>query len=132
MASDGQPVKISATSLVHGSQAPTTVTVQHSGKTLPPSGKAAAEPAALRPAAAERAGTAAGSTDLQSQVSFLNKFLNDSGKPDLFRVDPTSDGKLIQQINPATGQVVGEFSASEFAELARSVGLSGVLVNSRA
>jgi uncharacterized FlaG/YvyC family protein len=131
MASDGQPVKISATSLVHGSQAPTTVTVQRSGKTLPPSGKAAAEPAALRPTAAEKAGTAAGSTDLQNQVSFLNKFLNDSGKPDQFRVDPTSDGKLIQQINPATGQVVGEFPASEFAELARSVGLSGVLVNSR-
>ena len=132
MASDGQPVKISATSLVHGSQAPTTVTFQHSGKTLPPSGKAAAGPAALRPAAADKAVAANGNTELQNQVTFLNKFLNDSGKPDLFRVAPDSDDKLIQQINPATGQVVGEFSASEFAALARSLGISGVLVNSRA
>jgi uncharacterized FlaG/YvyC family protein len=132
MASDGQPVKISAASLVHGSQAPTTVTVQHSGKTLPPSGKAAATPAALRPAAADKGAAANGNTDLQHQVTFLNKFLNDSGKPDLFRVDPASGDKLIQQINPATGEVVGEFSATEFAELARSLGISGVLVNSRA
>ena len=132
MASDGQPVKISAAGLVHGSQAPTTVTVQHSGKTLPPSGKAAATPAALRPATPDKAVATTGNTDLQNQVTFLNKFLNDSGKPDLFRVAPDSDDKLIQQINPATGQVVGEFSASEFAALARSLGISGVLVNSRA
>jgi hypothetical protein len=132
MASDGRSVAIPATSLVHGSQAPTAVTVQHSGKTLPPSGKAAAEPAAPRPAAAEQAGAATGNTDVQNQVTFLNKFLNDSGKPDLFRVDPTSGDKLIQQVNPATGEVVGEFSVSEFAELARSLGISGALVNSRA
>jgi uncharacterized FlaG/YvyC family protein len=132
MASDGQPVKISATSLVHGSQAPTTVTVQRSGRTLPQGGNAAAEPAAADPAAAAKSSAAAGNTALQNQVTLLNKFLNDSGKPDQFRVDPTSDGKLIQQINPATGEVIGEFSASEFAELARSVGISGVLVNSRA
>jgi len=124
MASDGRSVAIPATSLVHGSQAPTTVTVHPSGKSLPPSGKAAAETAAARPAAA-------GNSELQNQVSLLNKFLNDSGKPDEFRVDPASDDKLIQQINPATGEVVGEFSASEFAALARSVGLSGVLVNKR-
>jgi hypothetical protein len=132
MASDGQPVKMSATSLVHGSQAPTTVTVQHSGKTLPPSGKAAAEPAAARPVAAAKSSVTTDGNDLQHQVTLLNKFLNDSGRPDQFRVAPDSDDKLIQQINPATGEVVGEFSASEFAALARSVGLSGVLVNSRA
>jgi hypothetical protein len=132
MASDGQPVQIPATSLVHGSQAPTTMTVQHSGKSLPPSGNAAAEPAAARPAAAAKSSVAVDNTNLQQQVIFLNKFLNDSGKPDQFRVDPTSGDKLIQQINPATGEVVGEFSASEFAALARSVGISGALVDSRA
>src|SRR5277367_4433883 len=113
MASDGQPVKIPAVSLVHGSQAPT-VTVQHSGKTLPPSGSARSAPA---------------DSSVQSQVALLNKYLNDSGKPDQFRVDPASDGKLIQQINPATGVVIGEFPASEFAALARSVGISGAVVN---
>jgi hypothetical protein len=116
MASDGQPVKISAVSLVHGSQAPT-VAIQHSGNVLPPSGRPAAPPAA---------------PDLQAQVQLLNKYLNDSGKPDQFRVAPDSDGKLIQQVNPANGEVLGEFPVSEFAALARSVGISGVVVDSHA
>jgi uncharacterized FlaG/YvyC family protein len=141
MASDGQPVKISATSLVHGSQAPTTVKVQ-SGKNLPQSGNAAALAAAARPAGALLPGAKTGapatsrpavsSTDLPAQITLLNKFLNDSGRPIQFRVDPTSDNKLIQEVNPATGEVIGEYSATEFAALARSVGISGVLVNSHA
>ncbi len=116
MASDGQPVKIPAVSLVHGSQAPAVV-AQHNGNVLPRSGRPAAPPAA---------------PDLRAQVQLLNKYLNDSGKPDQFRVDPASDGKLIQQINPANGEVVGEFPASEFAALARSVGVSRVMVDKRA
>jgi uncharacterized FlaG/YvyC family protein len=115
MASDGQPVKIPVTSLVHGSQAPT---IQRSGNNLPRSGNSA-------PAAAAK-------PNLQAQVALLNKYLNDSGKPDQFRVDPASDDKLIQQINPATGAVIGEFPAEEFAALARSVGISGVIIDSRA
>jgi uncharacterized FlaG/YvyC family protein len=114
MASDGHPVQIPATSLVHGSQAPTAVVPQRSGKVLPQPGKAPAAPAAPR---------------VQAQVALLNKYLNDSGKPDQFRVDPSSDGKMIQQVNPASGQVIGEFPASEFAALARSVGVSGVIID---
>ena len=117
MASDGQPVKIPAVSLVHGSQAPTAVVAHNSGKVLPQSGRPAAPPAA---------------PNLQTQVQLLNKYLNDSGKPDQFRVDPDSDGKLIQQINPANGEVIAEFPASEFAALARSVGISGVVVDKHA
>jgi uncharacterized FlaG/YvyC family protein len=117
MASDGQPVTIPAVSLVHGSQAPTTVVVQHSGNALPPSGRPAAPPAA---------------PSLQAQVQLLNKYLNDSGKADQFRVDPDSDDKLIQQINPANGEVIAEYPASEFAALARSLGISGVVVDKRA
>jgi len=135
MASDGQPVKIPATSLVHGSQAPTTVKVQ-SGKTLPQSGNATASAAAGRPAAKTgvpaKTSPAVGSTDLPAQITLLNKFLNDSGRPVQFRVDPTSDNKLIQEVNPATGEVIGEYSATEFAALARSVGISGVLLNTHA
>ena len=116
MASDGQPVKIPAVSLVHGSQAPT-VAVQHSGNVLPRSGRPATPPAAA---------------NLQSQVQLLNKYLNDSGKPAQFRVAPGSDEKTIQEINPANGEVLAEFPASEFAALARSVGISGVIVNGRA
>ena len=129
MASSGDPVLIPATSLVHGSQAQTTVIVQQSnvqqssGKSLPQSGNTPVE-AAKNGAAAQ--------PDLQAQVALLNKYLNDSGRPDEYRVDPASDAKLIQQINPATGAVIGEFSASEFPALARSVGVSGALIDSHA
>jgi uncharacterized FlaG/YvyC family protein len=116
MASDGQPVKIPAVSLVHGSQAPT-IAVQHSGNVLPRSGRPAAPPAA---------------PNLRAQVQLLNKYLNDSGKPDQFRVAPDSDNKLIQQVNPASGEVIAEFPANEFAALARSVGISGVIVDKHA
>jgi uncharacterized FlaG/YvyC family protein len=116
MASDGQPVKIPAVSLVHGSQAPKAA-VQHSGNVLPRNGRPAAPPAA---------------PSLQAQVQLLNKYLNDSGKPAQFRVAPDSNGKTIQEINPANGEVLAEFPASEFAALARSVGISGVIVDKRA
>jgi hypothetical protein len=133
MASDGSPVAMPATSLVHGSQAPTTVIVkQPSGNSLPPSGNAGATPAADGTAAAAKPGAAAAPADIQTQVNLLNKYLNDSGRPDQFRVDPSSDGKLIQQINPASGVVIGEFSADEFPALARSVGVSGAIVDNRA
>jgi hypothetical protein len=115
MASDGQTVKLPAISLVQSQ--PPAAAVQHSGKVLPQPGK----PAPAAPA-----------TNAQAQVTLLNKYLNDSGKPDQFRVDPSSDDKLIQQINPATGEVVGEFPASEFAALARSVGISGVSLDKHA
>ena len=135
MASNVDPVLIPATSPVHGSQAPTTVVIhQSSGKSLPQSGKVAAPSApstAAPPANAVQSDSAPGKPNLQAQVALLNKYLNDSGRPDQFRVDPSSGSKIIQQINPATGAVVGEFLASEFPALARSVGVSGVLVDSR-
>jgi hypothetical protein len=71
-------------------------------------------------------------TDAQSVVDLLNKHLNDSGRPDQFRVAPLSGGKLIQQVNPANGDVVGEFAADEFPALARSLGAAGSLVDSHA
>jgi uncharacterized FlaG/YvyC family protein len=127
MASDGNPVKIPAASLVHGSQAQIPVSIQErSGKTLPPGGKRTSAPAAQAPP------KASDSPSLEALVAQLNKHLNDSGRPDQFRVDPSSGDKVIQQINPASGTVVGEFLISEFPALARSVGISGGLVDSRA
>jgi hypothetical protein len=123
MASDGQPVKIPAVSLVHGSQAPTTIKVPQSGNPLPPSGNAATAAAAAK--TVRRA-------DAQAQVTILNKYLNDSGKPAQFRVDPASGNKLIQEVNPANGEVIAEYSATEFAALARSVGISGAIVDDHA
>ena len=131
MASNTDPVLIPATSPVHGSQAPTTVVVQQSGgKSLPQSGKVVAPAAPSQAASAAKSDSAPEKPTLQAQVALLNKYLNDSGRPDQFRVDPSSGSKLIQQINPATGAVVGEFLASEFPALARSVGVSGALVDS--
>jgi len=128
MAIDANPVKIPATS-VHGSQAPTTVALpQGGGKALPPAGKAAAAAANTGPgsAAANRAGS------LQAQVALLNKYLNDSGRPDQYRVDPNSDSTLIQEVNPATGAVIAEYPAISFPELARSLGISSALIDEHA
>ncbi len=130
MATDGNPGQISATSLVQGSQAITSVTVQSgSGKSLPPTGKTANAAASAAAAATKLAAVRA--AEPQTLVDQLNKYLNDSGRPDEFRVDPAS-GKLIQQVNPANGAVLGEFSVDEFPALARSVGASGLLIDSLA
>jgi hypothetical protein len=126
MASDGDPVKIPATSLVHGSQAITTVRVQQlNGKLLPQSGNTATGAAVHRTPAAAK-------PDLRAQVALLNKYLNESGRPDQFRVAPQADANLIQEINPATGEVIAEYSAIEFPALARSLGVSGGLIDSHA
>jgi len=126
MANNGSTGQIPATNAVQGSHATITVSSPPaSGKSLPPSGKIAAQAAAADPEPAR-------SADPESLVALLNKYLNDSGRPDQFRVAPASDDKLIQQINPANGEVIGEFSVSEFPALARSVGASGLVVDSRA
>ncbi len=39
---------------------------------------------------------------------------------------------MIQQVNPANGAVIGEFSVIEFPALARGVGATGLLLNSLA
>jgi len=132
MASDGNPVKIPAASLVHGSQAQIPVSINDpSGKSLPPGGNAATASAAH--AAAQASDKVSHAASIEAMVAQLNKHLNDSGRPDQFRVDPSSGNKVIQQINPATGDVIGEFLISEFPALARSVGVTGgVLIDSRA
>jgi hypothetical protein len=130
MASDGNPVKIPAIGLVHGSQAPTNVTVSPaSGNPLPSSGK-------LVPPRIAEAGSAGKAAlrpkSLQAQVALLNKYLNDSGRPNQFRVDPTSDSTLIQEINPSSGAVIAEYPAIAFPALAKSLGISGAVIDSHA
>ena len=122
MASDANPVQIPVTSLVHGSQAPTTISPS-SGKALPPAGNAS-------PSAAEspKSSAASRSTDVQAQVAFLNKYLNDSGRPDQFRVDPNSDSN-IQEVNPATGAVVAEYPSVSFPALAKSLGIFNAVID---
>jgi uncharacterized FlaG/YvyC family protein len=133
MASGGNPVTMPSASPVQASQAtiPAKVVVP-GGKSLPPSGNSAVTQAANAVRAADSAPKqVADPPSLQTLVAHLNKLLNDSGRPYQYRVDPTSDNKVIQEVNPATGQVVGEFQASEFPALASNLGVSGLLVNSR-
>jgi hypothetical protein len=96
------------------------------GNSLPPSGKSVATGATHT---ADAARSSADPNDPSSLVAFLNKFLNDSGRPDQFRVDAASGGKFIQEINPASGAIVAEYAISEFPALARGLGASGLLVD---
>jgi hypothetical protein len=146
MASEVQSVLNPTLSLVHGSQALTTKTVTpNGGKILPQDGKSAADTSSLRSQTAFPLHSQTGSTQqsqtaskqqsqvastLQSQVAQLNKYLNDSGRPSQFRA--SADDKSVEEVNPATGEVVAEYSAAEFPALARSVGISGATINSRA
>lgn len=141
MPSDGNPGQIPSSSLLQGSQAASSINSQPGGKRLPQGGNGAAAPAAApnpvqvaakAPAAAKAPQPPPRPADPQSLVNFLNTHLNDSGRPDQYRVDPASANKLIQQINPANGEVVGEFSVDEFPALARSIGASGLIVDSLA
>lgn len=127
------------------------------GKSLPPTGRAAgadraagsagsageADSATSTRSSAQAAAQADGKTPqkdatttnkatLQSLVVQLNKYLNDSGRPSQYRVEPGSGDSVIQEVNPANGAVIGEYSVSEFPALARGLGISGVLVNSHA
>jgi uncharacterized FlaG/YvyC family protein len=135
MASNGSPV-IAPAALATSSQAQISKPREPGGKLLPPSGnvadKAAATADTKTASAASQPAQQVTKADLPSLVAQLNKFLNDSGRPNQFRVDPTSSNQTIQEINPATGEVIGEFAAIEFPALARSLGVSGMLVDSRA
>jgi len=138
MASDGVPVNPPVTRLVQGSQASISGTVQkRTGNPLPGSGQVLPAPAAAHPQVdpAIKRGAALSATqdaDLQALIAHLNKHFNDSGQPIQFRVDPNSDSKVIQEINPATGEVVGEYLAAEFPALARGLGVTGLVVDSHA
>jgi hypothetical protein len=122
MASDGVPVNPPVSSLVQGSQAVASITVpEATGKILPKPGKPLPSKAAPPP-----------ELDLQALLARLNKNLNDSGKPIQFRLASSSGSKVIQQINPSSGEVVGEYSVSEFPALAQGLGVPGLVIDSHA
>jgi uncharacterized FlaG/YvyC family protein len=122
--------------------AATAASIAAAGKGLPQSGNGAAQPTATAPAAnsnsttastssaksSQAKSTAASSSDPQALVNQINKYLNDSGQADQFRLDPSSEN-YIQQVNPANGAVVAQYAVSEFPALARSIGVSGLLID---
>jgi len=135
MASGSDPVRIPAASLVHGSSAPAAVPATGiqptpSGKSVPPAGNVAPPTAAAQALASDaRSAAAAAAQALAAQIAALNKFLNNSGRPNEFRIAPNTDSRIIQEINPANGAVVGEYPSIAFPALARSLGVSGALLD---
>jgi hypothetical protein len=110
-----------------------TITQRNIGRPLPVGGQSVGNPLpTTAPTSSPLEKPTASNSFLQSQVPLMNKQLNDSGQPNRFRMDPNSGDKLIQEFNPATGEVIGEYSVSMFPGLAKSLGLVGSLVNSRA
>jgi hypothetical protein len=139
MASDGVPGSPPVTRIEQGSKAPPTAAVQKAtGNPLPTSGQALPARAAAEPkeqAAAKQNAPqtpAKDAADFRALIAHLNKHLNDTGQPNQFRFDTTSGSKLIQEINPASGEVIGEYSAAEFPALARGLGVSGLVIDSHA
>jgi hypothetical protein len=132
MVSETNSLPPSLAPIVQGSAiSPTAKVSGLSGSNLPPGGNSAATSAV---GSSSITGTTAttpvtDANDANSLVAFLNKFLNDSGLPDQFRVDPASGGKFIQEINPASGQVLAEYAIAEFPALARGIGASGLLLD---
>lgn len=129
MASDGVPINASVTSLVQVSQTTTTGNPA-SGKPLPANGNhAAAQP---NQANSSRPPAAKPPTDLHAVAAQLNKLPQSSGRPTKYRLDSSSGRQVIQEINPDTREVVGELPANEFKALAQELGISGLLVDTRA
>jgi uncharacterized FlaG/YvyC family protein len=126
MASDGVPGNIPVMRLVQEIQLPRSATIQEpSGKSLPVAGHAAA--AAAAPAARENS-----APDLHALTAQLNKYFRESGRTNQFRVDSSTGRTQIQELNPDTGEVIGEYPAAEFPALFRSLGVSGLLIDSHA
>jgi hypothetical protein len=123
----------SAAGLVNGK--PTSLaklTQPDTARPLADSAKVHVERPVTAAAITPRPATSAASNRSLHQVALLNKYLNDSGQPNRYRVAPNSNEQLIQEINPATGEVIGEYSVSTFPTLAKSLGLVGSLINGRA
>ena len=146
MASDESAGKIPVASPVHGSQASNSINFKAGGKSLPISGKtegsrsvAAAANTAVQSAKAPPAVPASSTTKPagvqqvapQDAVIALNRHLNDSGRPTQFRLAP-GNSNTLQEINPANGEVIGEFSVAEFPALARGIGATGILIDETA
>ncbi len=112
MASEGIPVKLPGT-------------LPPVGNSLPPRGETPPAAAGSQPARASE------KPDFPALVTRLNKQLNDSGRPDEFRLDSASGRVVIQQINPASGAVIAEYPEAEFPALAAGLTGAGLLIDAK-
>lgn len=131
MANDVRPGEILATRPVQGGRAPTTAT-DASGKIKPQNpagGKVPPRVAVPDDKQPQRTGSEA---DLAALAERVGQFLRESGRAIAFRVESAGGRTVIHEIDPDTGEVIAEITADTLLSLARGLGLSGSLVNSRA
>jgi flagellar protein FlaG len=132
MANDVRPGVILATVPVQGGRAPTSAT-DASGKTRPqkPAGGKLPPPVPVpkENPPPEKTGREA---DLAALAERLGQYLRESGRAIAFRVENSSGRTVIHEIDPDTGEVIAEITSDDLMSLAKGLGLSGTLVNSRA
>jgi len=139
MANDVRPGEILATVPVQGSRAPSTATdasgkrkpqIDAGGKIpprIPVPAKPDAQPEPPKPAE-PRTGTQA---DLAALAEKLGQHFSESGRALSFRVSNSGGKTVIHEVNPDTGEVIAEITSDQLMSLARGLGFSGTLVNSR-
>jgi uncharacterized FlaG/YvyC family protein len=133
MASDADSVKATTTPLVRGVQAPTSATANPaSGKFLPPGGPSTAASATNPKPVKPVDNSPKPPADLAALLAQLNKHLQNSGRPNHYKLDISAGHSVIQEINPDTSKVVSEIPAAEFKALAQSLGISGLLLDAHA
>lgn len=133
MANDVRPgLNIPATRPVQGGRAPTSAT-DASGNTKPqqPAGGKLPPPTAVPKEKAEPQRTGS-QQDIAALAERLGQFLRESGRAIVFRVESSGGRTVIYEVDPDTGEVIAEITSEDLLSLARGLGLSGNLVNSRA
>ena len=131
MATDVRPGEILATRPVKGGRAPTTAT-DASGKLKPQihaGGRVPPRVPVPEDKPVQRTGSEA---DLAALAERVGQFLRESGRAIAFRVESAGGKTVIHEIDPDTGEVLAEITSDDLMSLAKGLGLSGTLVNSRA
>ena len=131
MANDVRPGDILATRPVQGGRAPATAT-DASGKTKPQFNAGGKIPPRV-PVPDEKPASRTGSeADLAALAERVGQFLRESGRAIAFRVESAGGKTVIHEIDPDTGEIIAQITSDNLMSLAKGLGLSGTLVNSRA
>jgi flagellar protein FlaG len=111
------------TRLAQGGRTPNTVDAKStSGKTLPPDGTRAPQPA---PADVPK-------IDISNAIQSINMFLQENQRGLRFAVDKASGRTVITVIDPVSGDIVRQIPPQEVLDIARDLRSAGVLLNAHA
>ena len=132
MANDVRPGDLLATRPVQGGRAPLSAT-DASGKSRPqrPAGGKSPPPVAV-PRQNEEPQKTGSPQDIAALAERLGQFLRESGRAIAFKVENAGGRTIIHEIDPDTGEVIAEITSEDLMSLAKGLGLSGSVVNSRA